>query len=155
MHVGNYLTLVQRSEQQLARAFSQVADEHGDEPDIYQVCQTLSTWSQQDVTALQPLIEQYIDGDMTNSDEPERLSQTLFNAPRTGSLALLRDLHDLYLLATEVELCWVILLQAAQGLRDQALEDHCKAFDKTTKRQLTWLITRIKQAAPQTLIVAD
>ncbi|AKD55261.1 hypothetical protein [Spirosoma radiotolerans] len=152
MHIGNYLSLVQQSEQQLSRAFSQVADHHGDEPDIYQVCQTLSDWSRQHTTELQPLVDRYRSD---KSDEPERLSQTLFDKPRTGGLALLRDLHDLYLLATEVELCWVVLLQAARGLRDQELESRCETFDKTTKRQLTWLMTRIKQAAPQTLIVAD
>ncbi len=152
MHIGNYLTLVQQSEQQLARAFMQVANHHGDEPDIYQVCQTLSTWSREHATALQPLVDRYADA---KSDEPERLSQPLFDQPRTGSLALLRDLHDLYLLANEVELCWVVLLQAARGLRDADLEAQCTDFDKTTKRQLTWLMTRIKQAAPQTLIVAE
>jgi hypothetical protein len=152
MHIGNYLSLVLSSEQELAKAFSQVADHHGDEPDIYQVCQTLSSWSQQHAIDLQPLCERY---EATKSQEPERLTQTLFDKPRTGSLALLRDLHDLYLMASEVELCWVVLLQAARGLRDQDLEAQCEGFDKTTKRQLTWLMTRIKQAAPQTLIVAD
>lgn len=152
MHVGNYIGLVQSSEQQLAKAFAQVADHHGDEPDIYQVCQTLSGWSQQHVTDLQPLVDRYA---ATKNDEPDRLSQTLFEEPRSGGLALLRDLHDLYLLASEVELCWVVLLQAARGLRDQELESRCEEFDRTTKRQITWLMTRIKQAAPQTLIVAD
>lgn len=152
MHIGNYLGLVLSSEQQLARAFSEVADHHGDEPDIYQVCQTLSSWSQEHATALEPLCEQY---QADKNEEPERLMQTLFDKPRTGSLALLRDLHDLYLLASEVELCWVVLLQAARGLRDRELEARCEEFDKKTKRQITWLMTRIKQAAPQTLIVAE
>lgn len=152
MHVGNYIGLVHASEQQLIRAFNQIADHHGDEPDIYQVCQFLATLSQQHVDALIPLIERYSEG---KSDEPERLSQVLFEEPRTGSLALLRDLHDLWLLASEVQLCWMVLSQAAQGLRDKELLSTCQQHEQDTKRQLTWLITRIKQAAPQTLIVAD
>ena len=73
----------------------------------------------------------------------------LFHQPRTGSLALLRDLHDLWLLTNEVHLCWVVLFQAAQGLRDAQLRDICQQLSVETDRQLTWLITRIKQAAPR------
>jgi hypothetical protein len=43
MHIGNYLGLVHASEQQLADAFKQVAEHHGDEPDIYQTCMLLSS----------------------------------------------------------------------------------------------------------------
>ena len=152
MHVGNYLSLVHASEQQLARAFTQVADHHGDEPDVFQVCQFLADLSEQHVTRLRPLVDRYAE---EKNDEPERLSQTLFSEPRSGSLALLRDLHDLWLLASEVQLCWTVLSQAAQGLRDNDLLAACEQGNQETKRQLTWLITRIKQAAPQTLIVAD
>jgi hypothetical protein len=151
MHVGNYLGLVHQSEQQLADAFSKVADHHGDEPDILQTCQLLSSWSQEHVKALHPLIDRYSED---KSDEPERLSQTLFEAPREGSLALLRDLHDLWLLANEVQLCWIVLLQAAKALRDQELESSCEQFSHQTQRQIAWLLTRIKQAAPQSLVVA-
>jgi len=152
MHVGNYLGLVQASEQQLARALRQVAEHHGDEPDIVQPCQLAAGWSDAHDEALRPLIERYSEA---KSDEPERLSQTLFEEPRTGSLALLRDLHDLWLLASEVQLCWTVLLMAAKGLRDSELEQTCQRLNAETSRQLTWLVTRIKQEAPQTLIVAD
>lgn len=152
MHTGNYLQLVSNSEEQLAQAFRQVAGQHGDEPDIYQPCQLLAAWSDQHAETLRPLLERYAD---TTSDEPERLHQVLFHQPRTGSLALLRDLHDLWLLASEVSLCWMVLLQAAQGLRDAQLRETCQQLNVETDRQLTWLITRIKQAAPQTLIVAE
>ena len=152
MHVGNYLGLVQASEQQLSRAFRQVAGQHGDEPDIVQPCQLAAGWSEAHDQALQPLVDRYT---ATRSDEPEWLSQLLFKKPRTGSLALLRDLHDLWLLASEVQLCWTVLLMAARGLRDTEMEATCQRLNAETGRQLTWLITRIKQATPQTLIVAD
>jgi hypothetical protein len=152
MHVGNYLGLVHESEQQLAKAFKQVGEHHGDEPDVFQTCQTLAKWSQQHVDGLKKFVDRYSED---KSDEPERLSQSLFDEPRSGSLALLRDLHDLWLMASEVQLCWVVLSQAAQGLRDEELLSACQQFDHETKRQLTWLLTRIKQSAPQTLIVAE
>ena len=31
----------------------------------------------------------------------------------------------------------------------------CDRFDGQTKQQISWLLTRIKQAAPQTLVVVD
>ncbi len=112
----------------------------------------MSTWSQQHVQALKPLIDRYQE---QKSEEPARLSQTLFSEPRTGSLALLRDLHDLWLLANEVYLCWIVLSQAAKALRDKELETACEQFDRQTKQQIAWLLTRIKQAAPQTLVVSQ
>jgi ferritin-like metal-binding protein YciE len=151
MHVGNYLGLVHHSEQQLSNAFTEIAKHHGDEPDIYQTCQLLSSWSQRHVEALKPVIDRYSE---EKSDEPERLTQTLFEEPRSGSLALLRDLHDLWLLAQEVSLCWIVLLQAARALRDKELEAVCEQFDGETRRQISWLMTRIKHVAPQTLVVA-
>lgn len=151
MHVGNYLGLLHSSEQQLADAFTTIADHHGDEPDIAQTCQLLSSWSREHVQALKPLIDRYSE---QKSEEPERLSKTLFEEPRTGSLALLRDLHDLWLLANQVHLCSIVLSQAAKALRDKELEAACENLGGQTKRQIAWLLTRIKQAAPQSLVVA-
>jgi ferritin-like metal-binding protein YciE len=152
MHLGNYLGLVHSSEQQLAQALSMIADHHGDEPDIEQTCQLLACWSDQHVEVLTPLVDRYSED---KSDEPERLSRTLFEEPRTGSLALLRDLHDLWLLAHEVQLCWTVLSQAAQALRDRELLNTCQQCGQDTNRQIAWLMTRIKQSAPQALVVAD
>lgn len=151
MHIGNYLGLGHNSEQQLVDAFNAIANHHGDEPDILQICQLLASWSEKHVQQLKPFLDRYSE---EKSDEPERLSQTLFQEPRSGSLALLRDLHDLWLLANEVTLCWIVLSQAAQGLRDKELLTTCQQCDEQTQRQIAWLLTRIKQAAPQTLIVA-
>ena len=151
MHVGNYLGLLDASEQQLMQAFLTVAEHHGDEPDIYQTCQLLASWSQEAIASLKPLIERYSE---EKNDEPERLSQILFVEPRTGSLALVRDLHDLWLLANEVQLCLGVLDQAAKALRDLELEAFCQQFSQQTKRQLNWLHARIQQAAPQALVVA-
>ncbi len=152
MHVGNYLGLLQASEEQLADAFLQVADHHQDEPDIGGVCHLQASWSHQHVERIKPLNEKYRE---QKNDEPERLHQSLFEGTRSGSLALLRDLHDLWLLANEIHLCWLVLDQAAKALRDEQLEAACLECDKQTERQLAFLLTRIKQSAPQTLVVAE
>ncbi|MEG3437268.1 hypothetical protein V0288_09070 [Pannus brasiliensis CCIBt3594] len=152
MHIGNYLGLIHQSEKQLADALVAVGEHHKDEPDVYQTCMLLASWSREHVEALRPFIDRYSED---KSDEPERLSQSLFEEPRSGSLALLRDLHDLWLIANEVHLCWTVILQAARALRDSRLEALCQRLDGQTSRQEAWLLTRIKQAAPQILVVAD
>lgn len=152
MHVGNYLALVHKSEQDLAKAFRMVADEHGDEPDVEEICKMLASWSDQLVGDLQPFVARYSE---ERDKEPDRLMNTLFQKPRKGGLALLRDLHDIWLIASETQLCCVILRQAADGLRDKELTSVCDKIEKTAKRQLSWLLTRMKSAAPQTLIVAS
>lgn len=151
MYVSSYLGLLHASEQQLINALLMVADHHEDEPDIYQTCQLVATWSKEAISDLEPLIERYSED---KSEEPEQLTQQLFAGPRTGNLALLRDLHDLWLLANEVQLCLGVLEQAAKALRDPELEAFCQRFTAQTKRQLTWLHSRIQQAAPQALVVA-
>jgi hypothetical protein len=151
MHVGNYLGILHRSEQDLADAFKTIADHHGDEPDVYNMCKLLASWSDEHVQNIKPLVDRYSE---EKSDEPDRLKQSLFEQPRSGSLALVRDLHDLWLLANEIHLCYIILLQAARALRDLEMEKICQQFDEQTDRQILWLLTRIKQAAPQALVVA-
>ena len=47
-----------------------------------------------------------------------------------------------------------MIAQGAQGLRDHQLLEIANASRAETTRQLTWLTTRMKQAAPQALIVA-
>ncbi|MDP9293702.1 MAG: hypothetical protein M3O90_04620, partial [Actinomycetota bacterium] len=73
---------------------------------------------------------------------------------RSGGLGLLRDLHDLYLMATECDLAWTLVGQAAQGARDRELLDVVARCEGETAIQLKWLRTRMKQAAPQALVVA-
>lgn len=154
MHVQDYLQLVSNSESQMKEALIKVAEHHKAEPDIYYTCLNLASWSDEHIRILKPLLEKY-SNQAKKSREPERLSQTLFKEPRKGALSLLRDLHDLWLLTKEIEICWSILKQAAMALRDTELESTCNTLEKETKRQTDWLLTRIKQAAPQILIVAE
>jgi hypothetical protein len=151
MQLGNYLGLVESSEKQLAEAFEKVAHHHKEEPDIEQTCTKLSAWSVRHAGAMQPFLVRY---KADANSEPSEMQKVLFSQPRKGSLALIRDLHDLWLLANEVELCWEIISNAALALKDKEMETACSAFQAETKRQVAWLLARIKQAAPQALVVA-
>jgi hypothetical protein len=88
-------------------------------------------------------------------DDPERLHRVLFDGARSGPLALLRDLHDLYVMASEADICWTLVAQAAQGARDEELLAFVQGSEPITSAQLLWLTSRLKQAAPQALVVAS
>ncbi|MGE5406864.1 MAG: hypothetical protein ACM3NR_04045 [Methanosarcina sp.] len=154
MHIQDYLELVLNSEENMAEAFRKVADHHKKEPDVHFTCIMLASWSDRHIEQIKPFRKKYSEK-AGNTREPERLSQTLFKGPRKGPLALLRDLHDLWLLTKEIEISWKVILQAAKALRDEELVFTIESLAKETKRQSDWLQTRIKQAAPQILVVAD
>ena len=150
MHLSNYLGLLENSEKQLTDAFETVSKKHKDEPDIEQMCQKLSAWSREHRGRVMGFVKKYSE---EGESEPKDLKRVLFSEKRSGSLALLRDLHDLWLLTQEVQLCWTVIRQAALALRDEELKAAYEFCDARTKRQTDWLLGRIKQAAPQTLIV--
>ncbi len=146
--VGHYISLAHRSETHLKKSLLRVADHHKDEPDIEQSCKQLADWSSRHAQRLERLIERYHSPD----DEPENLHSALFKGTRSGGLGLLRDLHDLYLLAGEVELAYSVIKQAALALRDSELQQTCEESAHETARQISWIKTRIKSAAPQALV---
>ncbi|MDN4611889.1 hypothetical protein [Arthrobacter burdickii] len=153
MRLPVYLGLLHKSEATLARSFRQVSEGHGHEPDVYFICQALAAQCDGHQQALAPVIERY--GEVDKDDEPERLHADGLSEIRSGPVGLLRDLQDLYLLASLVDITWTMIKQAAQGLRDKDLLDVVTNCDGQTKTQLKWLQTRMKQAAPQALIVAE
>src|SRR4051812_48144104 len=119
MHVGNYIGLVHDSEKDLADAFKAVSKHHMVEPDVFQMCSKLAAWSENHRVNIQKFVDKYSEN---KSREPDKLKKTLFDKPRSGGLGLVRDLHDLWLLANEVHLCWAVLLQAARSLKDSEME---------------------------------
>jgi hypothetical protein len=147
-----YLGLLDGAETALAESFREVARGHGDEPDVFHLCQTLAGKCDEHVEALAPVIERY--GEKRDA-EPERLHAEALTKTRKGPLGLLRDLQDLYLLASFVDITWTAVKQAGAGLRDTELVDVVEKCEGETTVQLSWLSTRMKQAAPQVLIVAS
>lgn len=152
MHLAHYLGLVHRSELALADAFREVADRHHAEPDVSHLCEKLARQCTEDAGKLAPFVESYGED---APQEPERLHSDLFHGPRGGSLGLLRDLHDLYLMACECDISWTMIGQAAQGARDRDLLEVVVSSEARTAIQLAWIKTRMKQAAPQALVVAS
>lgn len=148
-----YLGLLHRAEQSLAESFRQVAEGHAAEPDVFHLCHTLAAQCEQHAEALRPVIDRY--GEADTEDEPERLHAEALPSTRSGPVGLLRDLQDVYVLASLVDITWTMIRQAGQGLRDEELLAVVAGCSHETELQLSWLRTRMKQAAPQALVVAS
>ncbi len=152
MFLTTYLGMLTHGEEELARAFREVAGRHGDEPDVFTLFHTFAKQCDAHVEKLQPSLERY--GEQ-REDEPDRLYSDLFGGTREGGLALLRDLQDVYLMINEIDIIWTMIKQASQGLDDRNLLAVVESCEGETTRQLNAVKTRMKQAAPQTLIVAS
>ncbi|BCJ49585.1 hypothetical protein Asp14428_10600 [Actinoplanes sp. NBRC 14428] len=151
MHLAHYLGLLHRAQSTLAGAFREVAGAHAAEPDIVHLCHRQAQVCDTHAELLEPFARRYAE---EAPDEPDRLHSELFGGTRTGGIGLLRDLQDLYLMAAECDICWTVVGQAARGARDRELQRVVGRCEGETAVQLTWLRTRIKQAAPQALVVA-
>ena len=151
MQIAHYLGLLHRAQANLAAAFREVAAHHGDEPDVEHLCRQLAQRCDGHADALAPFAERYGED---APDEPDRLHSEIFSGVRSGPLGLLRDLQDLYLMAAECDIAWTVVGQAARGLRDGDLVALANEAEQDVAIQMKWLRTRMKQAAPQALVVA-
>ncbi|WP_262282031.1 hypothetical protein [Micromonospora sp. MA102] len=151
MHLAHYLGLLHKAQERLGDAFTEVGKAHGDEPDVFHTCEKLAKQCRTHAEKLAPFARRYAE---EAPAEPDRLHSELFSGTRTGPIGLLRDLQDLYLMAAQCDICWTVVGQAAYGARDEDLLGVVKACEQETAIQLKWLRTRMKQAAPQALVVA-
>jgi hypothetical protein len=151
VNLAHYLGLLHRAQIDLAAAYREVAEGHRDEVDVFHLCSRLARQCDAHVERLRPLVDRYGED---APEEPDRLHSEIFRGSRQGGLGLLRDLQDLYLMAAECDITWTLVGQAAKGLRDEEMLSAVEACEGETAIQLKWLRTRMKQAAPQALIVA-
>ncbi|WP_427912575.1 molybdopterin oxidoreductase family protein [Ramlibacter sp. MMS24-I3-19] len=149
-HTADYLGLLQLSEQRLVRAFEQARHTHPDEPDLGTMCQQFEQWSTEAERSLVPFVAKYGE---RKEGEPERLDKALLVQRKPNAFDLLRDLHDLWLLVNESLISVDVMEQAAHALRDEELLKAIQQIRERNKRQGDWLRTRIRQAAPQVLVV--
>jgi hypothetical protein len=151
MNIAVYLGLLHAAEATLATSFRNVAEGHAAETDVHHLCNQLAGQCDQHVEALRLAVGRY--GEDKQS-EPERLYAEGLSETRSGPVGLLRDLHDLYVLASFVDISWTMVGQAAQGAADRELLGIVSQCEHQTTTQMSWLRTRMKQAAPQALLVA-
>ena len=56
-------------------------------------------------------------------------------------------------MASECDISWTLIGQAAQGARDGQLLEVVNTCEEETASQLAWIRGRMKEAAPQALLV--
>jgi hypothetical protein len=149
LHV--YLGMLRRAEEELASSFRAVADGHADEPDVHGICRLLASQCDEHERALRPVLDRYGE---RQEDEPERLHVAAIETTRSGPLGLLRDLQDLSLITQLVDTTYTLVAQAAAALRDEELLGVIRDCQGQTQTQTAWVGSRMKQAAPQALVVA-
>lgn len=151
MKLPVYLGLLNEAEQILGRSFRVVADGHADEPDVHAIVHTLAQQCDAHITALRPVIQRF--GTEVEGEEEHRVTANGVQDVRQGALGLLLDLQDLYVLVHHLDVMWTMVGQAAKGSRDEQLLDIVARCEKDSDLQSRWLRTRMKQAAPQALLV--
>jgi ferredoxin-nitrate reductase len=149
-HIADYLGLIDVCEQGLAVALEEVGNRHQAEADVAVTCKLLASWCRAHSQKLRPHIERY--GERSN-DEPRELAAGLFKGTRSGGYGLIRDLHDIWLLANEAHIAWFVLHLAARAAHDTELVAAIDEMDPETDRIMNWTQTRIDQAASQALVV--
>lgn len=151
MHLATYLGLVDHGEATLAESFRQVAAGHPLEADVVHLCERFAVQCDSHREQLDDAVRRYGED---GPQEPERLHAQGLDGTRTGGIGLLRDLHDLYLLVSYLDIAWTMVGQAAKALRDEELQGVITWCERETGAQLSWLVTRMKEAAPQALVAA-
>jgi ferredoxin-nitrate reductase len=148
--VSDYLGILNDANEQFAAACRSVGAGHFADFEITTGLKKLAQFSDEAATSFQPFGKKY---GCHEAKEPQKLRQTLFPTPRTGAFGILRDLHNLFILASEIHIALTIVMQASKQLRDEALLEACIEMDTQNKRQQAWLITQINHRAPHTLVV--
>lgn len=83
-----------------------------------------------------------------------KASELAGRRPESG-LLLLRDLRQLYVLAENANIHWIMLGQVAQALRSHELLSTTSQLHKQTLTQIKWIKTKIKTSTPQTVVAGQ
>ena len=152
MQLPAYLGLQRHAESTLAESFRVLADSHAAEADIRDLCGSHAKVCDGHGAALDELIRTY---GQRREHEPERMRDQGLRRGRGGPVGLLRDLQDVYLLASFADITWAMIRQAAEALPDQKMIEAVSACEQETSAQLRWLRTRMQVSAPQALLAVD
>lgn len=118
MQLPTYLMLLEKAEATLADGYRIVAEAHGRDAGVRDTCTILRRCCLELAEALRPVGQRYA---AQREQEPDRLHPPGLPGARGGPVGLLRDLQDLYQLASLVDLTWAMVHQAAHPLRDAEL----------------------------------
>jgi hypothetical protein len=149
MHLPIVVGELVRGETLLEGALHHVARTHADESDVHHSCTTFAGQAAQRAAAAKASAN----GSLTVPDQPDRLYANLFTGERRGSAGMLRDLRDLWLFLSSIEMTWTLAYQAAKAKGDEVLLAEASTAQEELAKQRLWLETKMKVAAPQALLV--
>ncbi len=149
-YIADYIGLLLANETLMIRGWETLCTSHPGTPDIGPQSALFTTWSRENAAVVRSHVARY---DERHEGEPEALERALSIGRSQNGFGLLRDLHDLWLMVNESTISVEVLIQGARALGDRDLERDLRSVEARNARQRTWLRTRIRQAAPQTLAV--
>lgn len=143
----------------LAEEYEKAGERHASDHDVFHVTRMLAAQCELQAQSLEPHAARY--GRKLESGKSDlfdvlftgirRLqAASLAKRPVTGML-LLRDLRQLHLAIEEAAMLWLVVGQAAQAVRDRELLEVVERAREEMTKQILWVTTRIKEAAPQVL----
>lgn len=152
---------VHHGENEVVQHLTRMADRHKREPEVHHVAADLAEWSTLNIARLADAAESY---EVSLSREPSRPGavrhavDSVVSAAAVGTppaVALLEDLRDLYLVASETSLAWEMLAQHAQARREPDLLQVTSDCHPQTLRQIRWANGMLKVLSPQVLAALD
>jgi hypothetical protein len=149
-HVSDYLGILVEANQQFVKACETISARHAEDADVRLGMAKLSKFSSGAVEQLRPFEDVY---GRRDADEPSDLRSAVLPSMPSGSFGLLRDLHALYVMSSEIHVSLTIVMQASKELRDDELLAVCVCLEAQSKGQQGWLTTQIEHRAPHTLVV--
>lgn len=149
-HVADYLWLAVGTHQQFAESCEKVSRQRLMDQEIRSGLRLAIELAIEGAAGIKAMAARY--GEKTTA-EPRHLLPAAFHVARSGEFGLLRDLHDLKLMACEARISVEILQQGGRALGDAALVSACERALAGLDRQSAWLTGQLARRAGQTLTV--
>jgi len=150
------LGMLAAGERECIETLRLLAEHHPDEADVVHTVTWMIPEAERRVAALGALLGGGADVGNRGPLERaagwarERIGAVAGSSPRSGPM-LVAELRDGYGEVQQVWLDWTIARQLAMASRDAELLALCETSLTETARRAKWLLTLVKQAAPQAL----
>jgi len=147
-HLGAALQRLKSNEDRLAEAHGAIATTHAGESEIAQGCTLLKTWAKEDARKLQIILND-LDAEPAESERPRPVRRR----QKLPGIGLLWDLEELLTLTQAARASSLSVEQAAKAAKNLGLIDTVTSSRASLDRQVAWLETQLKNAAPQAILV--
>ncbi len=148
-HVPDYLGILLAANAEFENACETVAAHQAKHLEIVAGLKTLRKYSADAGAMLKPFLEKY--GEKPPQD-PGALRSALFRL-QPGEFGVVRDFHDLYLMAQNAFIAATIMHHAAEGLHDAGFLKTTTVIVEHAKTQAQWAKTHLQHQTSHALVV--